>query len=474
MMDENKYNSSGKAVKAGLAYLSGTVFVRGFSLISTPVFARILSTEDYGKVGNFNAWAAILICFTGLGLTYSIGNAWIKYRKEFDSYMASMVLLIGITLFLFLSVVFVFKAVFNRVTHIPPCLMYYMGGYLFFWQIENFASLSLTFAYKAKQVLVISAFECVLGFILSLGLINMKLFDNYAARIIGMTFPTYVIGGCYALRLFQFIRWKSVSTFWKYSLEISLPMVPHGLAMIILAQVDRVMINNYCGSSDLGLYNMGYTYGTLVLIIANSMSSATLPWIYERLNEKKYSSIREIQKNLVFLITIICLIQIQVAPEAIVFLGGEKYINSLKVISPVILAALFQYLYTFYCKIENFYKKNMYIAIASIMAGALNFVLNYVLIPEYGYYAAAYTTVICYMVLYFFHMFVSRKILSFEMYNLKLNFFCIVLLLILASLFNEIRVNSVLRIAILIFIVAVYLIIEKKKIFYMLELVRKK
>ena len=41
-----------------------------------------------------------------------------------------------------------------------------------------------------------------------------------------------------------------------------------------------------------------------------------------------------------------------------------------------------------------YYKKSGFIAFASIVAAAINIILNYILIPRFGFVAAAYTTLV--------------------------------------------------------------------------------
>jgi O-antigen/teichoic acid export membrane protein len=48
-------------------------------------------------------------------------------------------------------------------------------------------------------------------------------------------------------------------------------------------------------------------------------------------------------------------------------------------------------------------KKTKYIAAITIITGVLNVLLNYLLIPKFGYVAAAWTTLISYIVLFLLH-----------------------------------------------------------------------
>ena len=59
---------------------------------------------------------------------------------------------------------------------------------------------------------------------------------------------------------------------------------------------------------------------------------------------------------------------------------------------------------------EYFYKKTKFIALGSMLAAALNVVLNYLFIPRYGYIVAAYTTLVTYVLYFVFHYLLAKKI----------------------------------------------------------------
>ena len=62
--------------------------------------------------------------------------------------------------------------------------------------------------------------------------------------------------------------------------------------------------------------------------------------------------------------------------------------------------------------IEYFYEKTGFVAIGTCVSAILNLILNYIFIQKYGYYAAGYTTVICYICLTLTHFFFYRHVLK--------------------------------------------------------------
>ena len=60
------------------------------------------------------------------------------------------------------------------------------------------------------------------------------------------------------------------------------------------------------------------------------------------------------------------------------------------------------------------YKKTHYVMFCTIISGLLNLGLNFLLIPKYGYVAAAVTTLLSYAVLMIMIIFISRKFFVWE------------------------------------------------------------
>ena len=69
-----------KPLKAGIWYSASNIMLRSVSIITAPIFTRLLTTEDYGKISNFTSWQNILAIFMGVFLNYSIGRAKIDLK----------------------------------------------------------------------------------------------------------------------------------------------------------------------------------------------------------------------------------------------------------------------------------------------------------------------------------------------------------------------------------------------------------
>ena len=70
---------------------------------------------------------------------------------------------------------------------------------------------------------------------------------------------------------------------------------------------------------------------------------------------------------------------------------------------PVILAMVFQFFYAYYFEVEYFYGETYVISLGTLMSAILNIILNFLFVPQYGYVAASYTTMIGYLFMLTYH-----------------------------------------------------------------------
>ena len=87
-----------------------------------------------------------------------------------------------------------------------------------------------------------------------------------------------------------------------------------------------------------------------------------------------------------------------------------EYQDAKYVIPPVASSVLFIFLYNIFANIEFYFEKRKFVLYGSILSAGLNVLLNFIFIPLFGYFAAAYTTLICYILYCAMHAIFSKLI----------------------------------------------------------------
>ncbi|MBR1781500.1 MAG: polysaccharide biosynthesis C-terminal domain-containing protein, partial [Oscillospiraceae bacterium] len=133
--------------------------------------------------------------------------------------------------------------------------------------------------------------------------------------------------------------------------------------------------------------------------------------MYKQMKERDVRSMQQTFRLLTLFVGVLCIGLMVVSPEAVLLFGSHKYIDAAPVIPPVAGSVFFIFLYTVLSFPQFYFEKTKFLMVASILAAALNIGLNWVFIQIFGFVAAGYTTLTCYIDYSVGHYFVSKKIL---------------------------------------------------------------
>lgn len=421
-MDNNR-----KALKSGIWYTASSFLMKSIGFLTTPIFTRLLTKSEFGLFNNYTSWLSIITIFVTLDLEASLISARYDYEEDFDSYIFSVLGLGVLSSGLWFLILQLFMEPISAYTHIDPTYLNVMLVYLFFSPAVQLFVARERYLFRYKASILVSVIITISTALLSVALV-VELDNRLSGRIFGSAIPTVMMG----LFLFVFFLKKGRRIqvkYWHYALSICLPYIPHLLAGSLLNSMDRVMIERFCGSEDTAVYSLAYTCGSLVTLFIVALNSAFAPWLGEKLHEQKYGEIRK------FFLPYICIFMVfafgimLIAPDVLLLLGGYIYIDAKYVIAPVAMGCVCQFFYTLYVNIEQFKKKTVGMAIATVIAALINLLLNYIFIPRIGYLAAAYTTLIGFLSLLLMHIFLVNRIGLGIVYNLKV---------VIASIFSGI------------------------------------
>ena len=478
-MNDDKEKGS-KVVKSSIWYTIANVSIRAVAIITTPIYTGMLTTADYGRANTFNSWIDVFNVFACLCVVYSIGRAKLDFPDRFDEYMSSLQGLSSSFGFILLVLAFIFRESLSGWIHYEVPLAVGLFAYLCVAPSVEYMMQKCRYEYRYKENILISVITCV-GQV-ALSILLMLLFNDrrYIGKILGVMLPTAIMGIVFYIRFIVKGKVFYNREYWTYALKIGLPMIPHALALILLAQMDRIMIKGICGDGDAGLYIFGYSFATLLMIFTNAIGQAYLPWFNETLFDGERDRIRQIQKKLVLLGCFLSFGFIAVSPEALMILSisNNSYWIAKYVVPPIVLGTLAQYFYTNYVNVEIFCKKTSIIAMGSCLAALINYILNYAFIPRVGYIAAAYTTFASYIVLMLMHYIMVRFVLKEQVYD-DLYMFAAMLVMTLIGityllLYGDGISMIMLRYAVTILTVVIFAIAKRRDIITLINYVKKR
>ena len=251
-----KYNSLPIQVRAAFWFMICSFMQKGIS--STPIFTRLLNTDEYGKYSVFNSWLGIVTVFVSLNLSSGVFmQGLVKYedrRKEYaSSFQGLTMLLVAVWTAIYLAFHNFWNGLFELTTvqMLAMLLMIWMSAAFGFWA----ASERVVFNYR-KLVLItiiVSIAKPLLGIFLVL-----HAEDKVTARILGLAVVEFI--GYSGLMISQIVKGRKlcVPEFWKHALMFNIPLVPHYLSTTILNSADRIMIEKMVSADTAGIYSIFY------------------------------------------------------------------------------------------------------------------------------------------------------------------------------------------------------------------------
>lgn len=463
-----KYNSIPIAAKATIWFMFCSIVQKCISLITTPIFTRLMTTTQYGQFSVYNSWLQIFTIITTLRLNYAVFNKGMsKYKNDRDAYTSTMqTFTFGITVAVFI-VYLIFHNQINSLTELPTFIMVAIFAELLVTPAIDFWTIRKRYEYIYKPVV---ARTLLMAFLNSaLGVVAVLLADEKGyARIL----TCVLVNVCFGVILFVYNLRKGKKLFvWEYAkfaFLFNLPLLLHYFSQYILDQFDRIMVQKMVGMAAAGLYGVAYNAGLIMKIVTTSVNNALVPWQYDKLEKKK---LKDLDNNMFFIFVFVASCSAlfsAVAPEIMRILADAKYYEAVYVIPPVALGMFFSFMYTSFANVEFFYDQNKFTMFISMAGAVLNIGLNYVGILMFGYVAAAYTTLICYALFALGHYLymtagVKKAINVPKVFNgtrlLLLSVITIVAGLVVIFLYDKVIIRYI-----LIFGVFVFALIKRKKI----------
>ena len=426
--------SSNKYVKAGLGYTIGNYLLRGISLITLPIFVRLMSTSDYGNFNTYAAYESIFTIIVGMALHASLKNAKYKYTKQhaFEEYLSSCVQIGIVSTAVLLIIANITYPIYAGVLDMSRGIFNLLLIESYAVSLVTLYNSYISLEYKFKNFLIVSFINVIGNVLLSIALMfTIFRADRYLARVIGTATPVIIIGVVIAAYFIRLGGLKYNKEFWRFGISFSSPLILHGVSQVILNQFDRIMIKTMTGSENAGIYSFSYNISSLVLVASTSLQQVWQPWFYERMAVKDTESIRKRGDQFAFGMMLFVACVMLGAREVILILGTRDYIDGIYYLIPILAGGYFAFLYNLPAQVEYYYEKTKYIAVGTCIAAGFNVVMNYVGVKLFGAIAAAYTTLVIYGLYFCIHYILSIKVHGSSMFGIrKIGIYSLILLFV--------------------------------------------
>lgn len=399
-------------VRASAVYVACDILQKCLSLITMPLFTRIMSQEQIGEMTFYNSWQSMLTLFLTLYLAYgSFSTAMVRFEKDRTGYISSIQTLVTVICAVFLAIYLPFRDFFNGLFHMSTGLICLMVA-----EILTKFSLGCWIALKRFEFKYIGPMIATMILIICSPLLAIFLVlntqDKGVARIVGYAAVNIVLGG--VLYVVNLVRGKKVAAkdYFRFALKFNIPLIPYYLSQVVLNHSDRIMIEAMEGLAAAGMYGVAYNMAVTLTFVLNAINNSYVPWFYNKIKEGKVRDNRAITNGLALLMAFILMAIISLAPEIILVMGGKDYAPAVWVIPPVTVSQLILMYVQYFVNVQFYYEAKSMLVWGSIGAAVVNILLNWLFIPMFGFAAAGYTTMVSYLAFLAANFFTYRWVLK--------------------------------------------------------------
>ncbi|HCF38313.1 MAG TPA: hypothetical protein DER56_04455 [Thermosipho africanus] len=461
-----------KLLKNTAYYTIGNFTSKAVNFLLLPLYTSYLTPDEYGIVNSMDVFSNILLIFFTLGLERAIYRLYYDYKTEKGQkdFLGTVSISIAVISLLVVGILFLFNSPIGKIYKSIDFHPYYTYAILtaLFMTYELVPKISFQVKEQANKFLVLSL--VILAFrVLSVIWQVVYLKAGAAGMLKGA-----MIGNAATLIFIIPLTLKQINLrcdfqILKSTLKYCLPFIPMIVSSWVINMSDRIFIERYFSTYDVGIYSLGYKIGQLVQFLSVSILMAYNPYFYKLANSTdQVTAKKKLYKvnnaSIAFLMFIGYLVAL-FSKDIIILFFNEKYHETYKIIPIIVLGYFFIQLIS----LQNlsFYqeKKTITIMRINIAAAIINISLNFLLISKYSFYGAAISTALTQFLFFIIIYYYSRRY-YFIPYNWKLivplfTFFILTTLLAI-NLLPVCFDILFLKICIILFILSVLIIKNKK------------
>ena len=425
-----------ETLRHGSVYLFSYLAIQVLMVVSLPIFTKLLTPADFGIYEVFNNTVRVFAILFSLNLFSGYYRFYFEKNIDTKSLMQYLLRTSFIAFFICSLLFLIFSSSILNEINLPKQLAPWIVIAVFSNIILNYFSNYNTAQQESKRA---GIWQFISQFLRVIGALFFVFYyaKNYEGRIIGETIFLFFISCLIAVIYFRkYIGWKEEIPNKKEIVSYALNFIPIGLSGFALGYLDTIMINKYNGSNDAGLYSYAYKIATIYSGITAAFLTANRPRLYELMNQKLEEEVIKQMRSMFKILIALASFFIFFSQDAGKILALNKaFYNGLYLLPILILSYIFNDLNDLYSFYINYAKKIKYFYYSFFIAAMVNFILNLILIPKYGYTVAAYTTLISFATMLITTYIICKYVLKLRVPAIVrfIDYICIVLLILLVN-----------------------------------------
>ncbi len=426
-------------------YSIGNIAMKILGFILLPLYTDKLLLSEFGTLGLLEVTAMFMIAVLGFRIPTAMmrwcANA--KSENEQKRVVSTSVFSLLVILAIYLISVFPFRANISEILFKSSAYSSYLT--ILFISVASEIINQVPFELiRFRQKSFLYTFLMFIRFGTVLGL-NIYFIVYRGMGVKGIILSTLISNLMITVLTTPFLI-KNISfsfdkAIFKEMFTYSYPLIFTQVSTMLLSMSDRYILNHYLDLDQVGLYTLGYKFATVInVFILTSFQMGFLPIAYKTYD--KPNAGRFFSKTLTYLvfISIIAALGLSFFSREVIQLMAKNsnYWGAYTIIPVITLAIVFKGIQWVFSLGLHYVKKTKYNAWVVLTCAIVNIVLNLFLIPLWGIYGAALTTLLSmilmavlfyiqagrfYRIKYELKKLVLQVILGIVLYAISLTFF---------------------------------------------------
>jgi O-antigen/teichoic acid export membrane protein len=406
--------------------LAGQTFIYGFGTVVprflnyallTPFYTYILGREQYGTVTELYAWMVLALVV----LTYGMETTYFRFagkKAPAERVYGTSIISLLTTSALFIIAVSLF------IEPVSGFLGYgqhpeYIRMFAWIVAIDAFSAIPFAWLRNNNRAVTFSILKIInvavtvitVFFFLKAAPILAANGSSWIYKIynpdfqVGYVFAANLAGSAFTLIcLLPFIvkiRPVFDRKLFGRMLSYSWPLLVGGLAGSLNEVLDKILLRRLIGGAEglatVGLYGAGYKVGVLMSLFIQMYRFAAEPFFFEKAGSKDAKETYAVTMKYFVITALILFLGINLYIEALQIIIGPMFRESLIVVPVISMGYLLLGIFinqSIWYKVDD---KTIYGAWITIIGAVVTVIVNIAFVPAYGYIAAAWAHVACYL-----------------------------------------------------------------------------
>lgn len=420
MSEKIQRGSTGLALKAGFWYVVSNFLVKAFSFITTPIFSRLMTREQYGEFSNYASWQATLLILTGAELYNSLSRAYYDYTEDYDKYVSSVTVTGVLLTALFYALFLLCRPWIFSVVAIPPELVHMLFFTLTFQSCKAIWFARERTLYRYKSVAFVSMLNLVVPTLIALALVLLlPETSRLDGRIYGTYLPMSAIGLYCAFNMLKRGRSFRLEHV-KYALKLSMPLLVHFLTVSLLTSSNTIITKSLMGAEAAALVSVTTSTIHILSILFQALSGAVTTWLMDNLNQNKVGVIKKGVVLYAAGVVAVSVGTLLLTPEIVWILGDDQYMGAVYLIPGMVLGIVFQAITSIFNIILTYDKNVVKTAVYTGIMAVVSIAAKIILLPIFGYDVLAWVNAAAFGILFIINYLLVRKAGYGHFINMKL------------------------------------------------------